>query len=164
MTNRSCSLRHTGWANGAGARYERDEIGEEAMDFGITGKVALVVGGSKGIGFETAKMLAAEGCRVAVVARTQKHIDRAVEAIRQDGGDAVGISALARAAAEMSDAYRAGRAARLDGAERLAAYLVTRMPATYAAAHAVLGEVRRLLGKRAVESVLDIGAGAGAAS
>ena len=82
------------------------------MDFGITGKVALVVGGSKGIGFETAKMLAAEGCRVAVVARTQKHIDRAVEAIRQDGGDAVGISAdmtqqdqIERAVAEAVDIY-----------------------------------------------------------
>jgi 3-oxoacyl-[acyl-carrier protein] reductase len=35
------------------------------MDFGIAGRVALVVGGSKGIGLESARMLAAEGCRVA---------------------------------------------------------------------------------------------------
>lgn len=82
----------------------------------------------------------------------------------EERADAVGFPALARAAAALSEAYRAGRAAPMGGAERLAAYLVTRMPATYAAAYAVLGEVRRLLGERAVTSVLDIGAGTGAAS
>lgn len=63
------------------------------MDFGIAGRSALVVGGSKGIGLEVASMLAAEGARVAVVARGQKHIDRAVTRIREEGGEAVGISA-----------------------------------------------------------------------
>ncbi len=82
------------------------------MDFGIAGKVALVVGGSKGIGLQSAKMLAAEGCRVAIVARTQKHIDRAVAGIQEDGGDALGISAdmtqqqqIERAVAETTAAY-----------------------------------------------------------
>lgn len=82
------------------------------MDFGITGRVALVVGGSKGIGLQSARMLAAEGCRVAIVARTQKHIDSAVAAIAHDGGDAVGISAdmtqqneIERAVAETTAAY-----------------------------------------------------------
>ncbi|BBX16999.1 short-chain dehydrogenase [Mycolicibacterium duvalii] len=63
------------------------------MDYGIVGRTALVVGGSKGIGFEAAKMLAAEGCRVAIVARTQRHIDNAVAAITDAGGEAVGVSA-----------------------------------------------------------------------
>lgn len=63
------------------------------MDYGIAGRVALVVGGSKGIGLESARMLAAEGCRVVVAARTQKHIDFAVNGIRNDGGEAIGISA-----------------------------------------------------------------------
>lgn len=63
------------------------------MDYGIRGRTALVVGGSKGIGFEVARMLAAEGCQVAVVARTQRHIDRAVMAITEGGGDAIGVSA-----------------------------------------------------------------------
>ncbi|MGD9703917.1 MAG: SDR family oxidoreductase [Acidimicrobiia bacterium] len=63
------------------------------MDYGIAGRVALVVGGSKGIGLESARMLAAEGCPVAVVARTRKHIDAAVAGIENDGGRATGISA-----------------------------------------------------------------------
>jgi ribosomal protein RSM22 (predicted rRNA methylase) len=41
---------------------------------------------------------------------------------------------------------------------------VTRMPATYAAAHAVLSEVRARLGETAIDGVLDVGAGTGAAS
>jgi NAD(P)-dependent dehydrogenase (short-subunit alcohol dehydrogenase family) len=63
------------------------------MDYGITGRVALVVGGSMGMGFEAAKMLAAEGARVAIVARTQRRIDNAVAAITEVGHEAIGISA-----------------------------------------------------------------------
>ncbi|MCV7278895.1 SDR family oxidoreductase [Mycolicibacterium flavescens] len=63
------------------------------MDYGIRGRSALVVGGSKGIGFEVAKMLAAEGCRVAVMARTETDVDAAVEEIRTGGGAAVGVCA-----------------------------------------------------------------------
>jgi len=78
-----------------------------------------------------------------------------------------GFPALKRAAASMSDAYREGApesVRRLPAGERAAAYLVTRMPATYAAAWRVLGEVRERLGKRPAASVLDVGAGTGAAS
>jgi len=63
------------------------------MDYGIAGKVALVVGGSKGIGLEAARMLAAEGCRVAIVARTRRHIDTAVAGVREAGGEAAGVAA-----------------------------------------------------------------------
>jgi len=89
-----------------------------------------------------------------------QHVRRAAE----ERAAAVGFAALKRAAAAMSDAYREGRTARLGAAERTAAYLVTRMPATYAAAHAVLFEVRTRLGETPIESVLDAGAGTGAAS
>ena len=82
----------------------------------------------------------------------------------QERAEAVDFRALASAAASISDAYRAGRQVRIGGREGITAYLVARMPATYAATHAVLGEVRRRLGEREVGSVLDIGAGAGAAS
>lgn len=63
------------------------------MDYRIAGRTALVVGGSKGIGLEVARMLAAEGARVAIVARTQRHIDAAVADIVNTGGDAIGVSA-----------------------------------------------------------------------
>lgn len=63
------------------------------MDFGISGKVAFVAGGSKGMGRACADMLAAERCRVAIVAREQGAIDHAVTAIREAGGTAIGISA-----------------------------------------------------------------------
>ena len=63
------------------------------MDFGIQGRTALIVGGSKGMGLEAAKMLAAEGCRVAIAARTEKHLDRAVAEITAGGGEAMRVAA-----------------------------------------------------------------------
>src|SRR3546814_2309687 len=61
--------------------------------FGISGKVAFVSGGSKGMAREAALMLAGEGCKVAIVARTQGPIDETVELIRSRGGTAMGVSA-----------------------------------------------------------------------
>jgi ribosomal protein RSM22 (predicted rRNA methylase) len=75
---------------------------------------------------------------------------------------AAGFAEVRRAAAELTASYREGRPVRLTDAVSIAAYLVTRMPATYAAAHAVLRETRARLGN--VGSILDIGAGTGAAS
>lgn len=63
------------------------------MDLGLKGKVALVSGGSKGMGRATAEELAREGARVLVVARGQEAIDATVAAIRSAGGDAQGFSA-----------------------------------------------------------------------
>jgi 3-oxoacyl-[acyl-carrier protein] reductase len=80
------------------------------MDLGIAGRAALVVGGSKGIGFETARLLAADGARVALVARKKEPLDRAVAAITDAGGDAVAVAAdmtaedgIARAVAEATE-------------------------------------------------------------
>lgn len=72
---------------------------------------------------------------------------------------AVRFPDLQRAAAAMSEAYREGRIAKLSAEERTASYLVTRMPATYAAAQMVLREIHGPVG-----TILDVGAGTGAAS
>lgn len=76
------------------------------MHYGIEGRSALIVGGSKGIGFEVAKQLAGEGARVAVLARTKTDVDAAVEAIRSDGGSAIGVSADVGNPEQLGDAVR----------------------------------------------------------
>jgi ribosomal protein RSM22 (predicted rRNA methylase) len=83
---------------------------------------------------------------------------RAIEA----RAEALAFPELKRAAAALSEAYREGRTPRLADDARAAAYLVTRMPATYAAAYSVLHEVRDRLGP--VATLLDVGSGTGAAS
>ena len=74
--------------------------------------------------------------------------------------EAAGFPALKRAAAALSERYREDKPTRLTSDDQVTAYLVTRMPATYAAARAALDELPDL----EVSSVLDIGAGSGAAS
>ncbi|NRQ38359.1 SDR family oxidoreductase [Nonomuraea sp. NN258] len=56
------------------------------MDLGISGKVALVTGGSAGIGLAAAKSLAREGCAVCVSARNPERLADAVVALQEFGG------------------------------------------------------------------------------
>jgi 3-oxoacyl-[acyl-carrier protein] reductase len=71
----------------------RGEIGEIDMDLGIAGKVAVVTGGSHGMGRAISEELGRNGCRVVVVARGQAQLDATVESIRRGGGEAISVSA-----------------------------------------------------------------------
>ncbi len=52
------------------------------MDLGLTGKVAVVTGGSRGIGFGAAQALIAEGAHVVVCARGAEQLQKSVEQLR----------------------------------------------------------------------------------
>jgi ribosomal protein RSM22 (predicted rRNA methylase) len=72
---------------------------------------------------------------------------------------------VAAAAEWITADYKAGRfAGSLDSAEARAAYLITRLPATYAACETVFSEIVRLIPEFAPASLLDLGAGPGTAS
>lgn len=56
------------------------------MDLGLKGKVALVTGGSQGIGRASATLLAKEGAHVVISARREKELAEAAAAIRGETG------------------------------------------------------------------------------
>ncbi|HKI74348.1 MAG TPA: SDR family oxidoreductase [Pseudomonadales bacterium] len=63
------------------------------MDLEVEGKVAIVTGGSNGIGRAAAERMSAEGAFVALVARTQADLDKvAAEISAATGNDVIGIA------------------------------------------------------------------------
>jgi 3-oxoacyl-[acyl-carrier protein] reductase len=56
------------------------------MDLELTDKVAIVTGGSRGLGLATARALATEGCRVTVCARGEATLLESAAALRQVAG------------------------------------------------------------------------------
>ena len=62
------------------------------MDLGLKDKVALVTGGSSGIGLAIAAKLAAEGCKVAIAGRQKAKLDAATVEIPGAHGFACGVS------------------------------------------------------------------------
>lgn len=61
------------------------------MDLGIKGRVALITGGSRGLGRAAAEALGREGVHVVVAARGAEGVDAAVAALRDAGARADGI-------------------------------------------------------------------------
>ena len=85
------------------------------MDLGLSGKVAVVTGGSKGIGLGIARAFAREGADVVITARTAETVEAAAAAIAGEFGvrasavasdvsTAEGCAAVIEAAAELGGA------------------------------------------------------------
>jgi NAD(P)-dependent dehydrogenase (short-subunit alcohol dehydrogenase family) len=77
------------------------------MDLKLTGKTALITGGSKGIGRATAEIFAAEGCNVIIVSRSAESLAAAkssiarksnvrVDTVAADLSDSANVDQLAR--------------------------------------------------------------------
>jgi 3-oxoacyl-[acyl-carrier protein] reductase len=63
------------------------------LELGLEGKVAIITGGSEGLGRAAAERLAREGARVAICARRKDVLERAAEGIRQaTGGDVLAMT------------------------------------------------------------------------
>ena len=60
---------------------------------GLSGKVAVVTGGTQGIGSAVAARFAEEGARVVITSRNGTKAKEAAETLKQNGGDARGLSA-----------------------------------------------------------------------
>jgi 3-oxoacyl-[acyl-carrier protein] reductase len=65
------------------------------MDLNVNGKKALILGGSRGIGWYTAQLLASEGCTVALCARDADGVAQAVAALQKQSGNSAHYGASA---------------------------------------------------------------------
>ena len=79
---------------------------ETAVYPDLRGRVALVTGGSKGIGAETCRALAANGAHVAVNGRDEAAIDAVVAECRELGAEAIGAAADVRSRAGLNELRR----------------------------------------------------------
>lgn len=79
---------------GAGLAWGAYQLTQAAVrqsrSFSYDGKVAVITGGSRGLGLVLARQLIAHGAKVAICARTAADIDAAVRELRGSGADVFG--------------------------------------------------------------------------
>ncbi len=89
------------------------------LDLGLTGKVAIITGGSEGLGRACAERFAREGARVAICARRKDALERAAHAIRVGTGGEVLAEPADVTRVEDIEAFVAGTVARFGGIDIL---------------------------------------------
>ncbi len=58
----------------------------------LQNKVAVITGGSRGLGYAIAEAYAREGAKVVIASRTQNAVDKAVRMLRENGAQAEGLA------------------------------------------------------------------------
>jgi 3-oxoacyl-[acyl-carrier protein] reductase len=66
----------------------------QVMDLGLTGKIAVVTGSSRGLGFASARALAAEGSHVTLCARSREGLHSALRAIAETAAPGARLHAV----------------------------------------------------------------------
>jgi NAD(P)-dependent dehydrogenase (short-subunit alcohol dehydrogenase family) len=92
-------------SGGAAASFQMESVMSEKLD----GKVAVITGGSAGIGLATAKRFAEEGATVFITGRRQAELDAA---IKQIGARAVAVKADASNMADLAHLFDTVKAAK----------------------------------------------------
>ena len=83
-----------GWmAAGAGVVLAASSIYKLLTRFRVDGKVVLVTGGSRGLGLELSRQLAAKGAKLAICARTESQLERARAELAARGAEVIAVSA-----------------------------------------------------------------------
>ena len=77
------------------------------LDLGLTGKIAIVTGGSEGMGRACATRLALEGARVTICARRKDVLENTAAAIRTAGGEVLAVPADVTRADDVAAVVRA---------------------------------------------------------
>lgn len=78
------------------------------MEITLSGRAAIITGGSKGIGFAIASRFAGSGADVAIIARGREALDQATKTIATTAtGRVVGLQGDVANAADLERAYGA---------------------------------------------------------
>ena len=134
----------------------------------MVGRVALITGGSSGIGYATAARLAAGGAAVVIGGRGAEAGERAAARIRADGGEALFVAADVTIEADMADLVAAAvnRYGRLDHAVNNAGGVLAAGPLTEVTAENWAAELASNLSsvfyglKHQIPAILAAGGGA----
>lgn len=106
MTERSRQSAITAAAIGVGAALIAWEAARRSRAIEFRDRVVLITGGSRGLGFVLARRLAAEGARIALLARTEDDLESAAAKLREEGADVFTVTCDVGIREQATDAVR----------------------------------------------------------